>query len=75
MLVTVRQSFQQEHRLVTSSPPNITNIHYVTTSINECMRFPCYLCESLDHFTYQCPMIIEYRQRQMALIQTPTPPT
>jgi hypothetical protein len=38
------------------------------------MRCPCSLCESLDHFTYQCPMIIEYRHRQMALIQNPTPP-
>jgi hypothetical protein len=38
------------------------------------MRCPFSLCESLDHFTYQCPMIIEYRHRQMALIQNPTPP-
>jgi hypothetical protein len=38
------------------------------------MRFPFSLCESLDHFTYQCPMIIEYRQHQMTLIQTPAPP-
>jgi hypothetical protein len=38
------------------------------------MRFPFSLCESLDHFTYQCPMIIEYRQCQMTLIQTPVPP-
>jgi hypothetical protein len=35
------------------------------------MRFPCSLCKSLDHFTYQCPTIIEYRRRQMALIQNP----
>jgi hypothetical protein len=60
---------------MTSSPPNITGIHYVTTSVNERMRCPCSLCESLDHFTYQCPMIIEYRQRHMSLIQTPVPPT
>jgi hypothetical protein len=38
------------------------------------MKFPCSLCESLDHFTYQCPMIIEYRQRQVTLSQTPAPP-
>jgi hypothetical protein len=38
------------------------------------MRGPCSLCESLDHFTYQCPMIIEYRQCQLTLIQTPVPP-
>jgi hypothetical protein len=38
------------------------------------MRCPCSLCESLDHFTYQCPMIIEYRQCQVTLIQTPAPP-
>ena len=36
------------------------------------MRCPYSLCESLDHFTYQCPMIIEYRQCQLTLIQTPT---
>jgi hypothetical protein len=36
------------------------------------MRCPCSLCESLDHFTYQCPMIIEYRQCQMTLLQRPT---
>jgi hypothetical protein len=24
------------------------------------MRFPCSLCDSLDHFTYQCSLIIEY---------------
>jgi hypothetical protein len=45
------------------------------TSVNECMKFPCSLCESLDHFTYQCPMIIVYKQHQLTLIQTPTPPT
>jgi hypothetical protein len=35
------------------------------------MRCPCYLCYSLDHFTYQCPTIIEYRCHQMDLIQDP----
>jgi hypothetical protein len=74
-LVAVCQNFQKAPSLVTSSPPNITDIHYVTTSVNERMRCPFSLCESLDHFTYQCPMIIEYRQRQMTLIQTPMPPT
>jgi hypothetical protein len=73
-LTTVRQSFQQEPSPSASSSPNVTDIHYVTTSINERMRCPFSLCESLDHFTYQCPMIIEYRQRQMVLIQNPTPP-
>jgi hypothetical protein len=73
-LVAVRQSFQHEPSPATSSPPNITDIHYVTTSVNERMRCPCSLCESLDHFTYQCPMIIEYRQCQVTLIQTPAPP-
>ena len=43
------------------------------TSVDERMRFPCSLCESLDHFTYQCPMIIEYRQCQVTVIQTPAP--
>jgi hypothetical protein len=60
-LVTVRQRFQHEHNPTTSSLPNITDIHYVTNSVNERMIYPCSLCESLDHFTYQCPMIIEYR--------------
>jgi hypothetical protein len=39
------------------------------------MRCPCSLCECLDHFTYQCPMIIEYRQCQLTLIQTPAEST
>jgi hypothetical protein len=69
MLTVVCQSFQQE-----PTPAHVTDIHYVTTSVNECMRCPFSLCESLDHFTYQCPMIIEYRHRQLALIQNPTPP-
>jgi hypothetical protein len=74
-LAAVRQSFQNEPNLATSSLPKITDIHYVTTSVNERMRCPFSLCESLDHFTYQCPMIIEYRQHQLTLIQTPAPPT
>jgi hypothetical protein len=74
-LVAVRQSFQNEPNPTTSSLPKITDIYYVTTSVNERMRCPCSLSESLDHFTYQCPMIIEYRQCQMTLIQTPAPPT
>jgi hypothetical protein len=55
-LTEVCQSFQQE-----PTPTHVTDIHYVTTSVNEHMICPCSLCESLDHFTYQCPMIIEYR--------------
>jgi hypothetical protein len=70
-LTAVRQSFQNEPNPATSSLPKITDIHYITTLVNERMRFPFSLGESLDHFEYQCPMIIEYRQRQMTLIQTP----
>jgi hypothetical protein len=51
-LAAVRQSFQSEPSPTTSSLPKITDIHYVTTSVNERMRCPCSLCESLDHFTY-----------------------
>jgi hypothetical protein len=36
------------------------------------MRFPCSLCESLDHFTYHFPIIIEYRMHQLMLCQRPT---
>jgi hypothetical protein len=50
------------------------DIHYVTTSVNERMRCPFTLCKSLDHFTYQCPIIIKYKHRQMALIQNDTTP-
>jgi hypothetical protein len=74
-LVAVRQSFQNEPNPATSSLPNIIDIHYVSTLVNERMRCPCSLCESLDHFTYQCPMIIEYKQCQSTLIQTLAPPT
>jgi hypothetical protein len=71
-LATVRQSFQREPSLATSSLPKITDILYVTTSFNERMRLPFSLCESSDHFTYQCPMIIEYKQHQLTLLQRPT---
>jgi hypothetical protein len=54
-------------------PNSCPNIHYVTTSVNERMICPFSLCESLDHFTYQCPMIIEYKHRQLTLIQNHTP--
>jgi hypothetical protein len=40
-------------------------------SVNERMRHPCSLCDSLAHFTYQCPMILEYRQCQLTLIHRP----
>jgi hypothetical protein len=35
------------------------------------MRRPCSLCDLLDHFTYQCPMILEYRKRQLTLLPRP----
>jgi hypothetical protein len=35
------------------------------------MRCPFSLYDSLAHFTYQCPMILEYRQRQLALLHHP----
>jgi hypothetical protein len=54
-----------------SSSTNITDIRYVTTSVNERMRRPFSLCDSLAHFTYQCPMILEYRQCQLALLHQP----
>jgi hypothetical protein len=70
-LAAVRQNFQNNPCPATSSS-NITDIRYVTTSVNERMRCPCSLCDSLAHFTYQCPMILEYRQRQLALLHQPT---
>jgi hypothetical protein len=36
------------------------------------MRCPFSLCDSLAHFTYQCPMILAYRQHQLALCHQPT---
>jgi hypothetical protein len=69
-LAAVRQKFQKNPRPTTSSS-NITDIRYLTTSINERLRFHCSLCNSLAHFTYQCPMILEYRQCQLALHHQP----
>jgi hypothetical protein len=71
MLTKVRQRFQPDPSPLMSSSNHVTDIHYVTTSVNEWMRFPCSLCDSLHHFTYKCPSIIEYRRRQMTLIQNP----
>jgi hypothetical protein len=51
-LATVRQNFQNDPRPATSSTTNITDIRYVTTSVNERLRCPCSLCDSLAHFTY-----------------------
>jgi hypothetical protein len=70
-LTTVRQTFQQDPSPPTPSGTHVTDIHYVSTSVTERMRFPCSLCDSLAHFTYQCPLIIEYRRRQITLIQNP----
>jgi hypothetical protein len=69
-LAVVRQNFQNNPHPATSSS-NITDIRYVTTTVNECMRCPCSLCDSLTHFTYQCPMMLAYRQRQVALHHQP----
>jgi hypothetical protein len=33
------------------------------------MRYPCSLCGSLAHFTYQCPLIVAYQGRQSTPIQ------
>jgi hypothetical protein len=71
-LAIISQDFQNNPRLATSSTTTLTDIRYVTTSVNERMRCPCSLCDSLAHFTYQFPMIIEYRQRQLALLHRPT---
>jgi hypothetical protein len=75
MLMAVQQIFQQDPPQSTSSHTRLTDIHHVTTSVNKWMRCPCSLCESLDHFTYQCPTIIEYRCCQMDLIQNPPNPS
>jgi hypothetical protein len=69
-LAAIRQNFQNNPRPATSSS-TITDIRYVTTSVNERMRCPCSLCDSLTHFTYQCPIILEYRQHQLALLHRP----
>jgi hypothetical protein len=65
-LAAVHQNFQNDPRPATSSSSTITDICYVTTSVNERLRCPCSLCNSLAHFTYQCPMILAYRQCQLA---------
>jgi hypothetical protein len=70
-LAIVSRDFQNNPHPVTSSTTPITDIRYVTTSVNERMRCPFSLCDSLVHFTYQCPMIIEYRRRQLALLHQP----
>jgi hypothetical protein len=70
-LAIISRDFQNNPRPATSSTTPITDIRYVTTSVNERMRCPCSLCDSLAHFTYQCPMIIEYWQRQFALLHQP----
>jgi len=67
----VSQIFQQDPSPPTSLSTHVTDIHYVSTLVNEWMRLPCSLCESIDHFMYQCPLIIEYKCRQMELIQNP----
>jgi hypothetical protein len=36
------------------------------------MRCPCSLCNSLAHFTFQCPIILAYRQCRLALHHQPT---
>jgi hypothetical protein len=71
-LVVVCQIFQQEPLPSASSHTHVTDIHYVTTSLNEHMQCPCSLCESIYHFTYQCPTSIEYRHCQLALLPNPT---
>jgi hypothetical protein len=68
----VSRDFQNNPHPAASSTTPITDIRYVTTSVNERMRCPCSLCDSLAHFTYQCPMIIEYRRRQLVLQHQPT---
>jgi hypothetical protein len=70
-LAVVRQNFHNDPRPATSSTTNITGICYVTTSVNEHLRFSCSLCNSLAHFTYQCTMILEYRQCQLTLHHQP----
>jgi hypothetical protein len=69
----VSRDFQNNPCPSTTPTTPVTDIHYVTTSINERMRCPCSLYGSLAHFTYQCPIIIEYQHRQMALRPQPTP--
>jgi hypothetical protein len=70
-LAIVSRDFQNNPRPAMTSTTPITDIRYVTTSVNERMRCPFSLCNSLAHFTYQCPMIIEYQRRQLALRHHP----
>jgi hypothetical protein len=70
-LAAVCQNFQNNPRPATSSS-NITDIRYVTTSVNERIRCPFSLCDSLAHFTYQ--IILAYRQRQVARRHQPIEP-
>jgi hypothetical protein len=70
-LAIISRDFQNNPRPATSSTTPINDIRYVTTSVHEHMRCPCSLCDSLTHFTYQCPRIIEYRRRQLALLHQP----
>jgi hypothetical protein len=65
-LADVRQNFQNNPRPAMSSS-NITDIRYVTTTVNERMRCPCSIYDLLAHFTYQCPIILAYRQLQLTL--------
>jgi hypothetical protein len=71
-LAIICQDFQNNPHPATSSTTNIIDIRYVTTSVNERMRCPCSLCDSLAHFTFQCPIILVYRQRRLALHHQPT---
>jgi hypothetical protein len=49
-LAVVRQNFQNNPCPAMSSSTNITDIRYVTTSFNECMRHPFSLCNALAHY-------------------------
>jgi hypothetical protein len=60
---------QMVSQLSTSTESNPSNIYYVSTSVNAHHTFPCALCGQLDHFTYMCPLIIEYCTNQMTNIQ------
>jgi hypothetical protein len=65
-----RQTLAVVHQNIQNNPrpaSNITDIRYVTTSVNERMRFPFSLCDSLTHVTYQCPLILANRQCQLAM--------
>jgi hypothetical protein len=68
-MMVVHQTFQQEPYPPTPLGTHVTDINYFLTLVTEQMRFPCSLCNSLTHFKYECPSIIEYRHRQVTLIQ------